>query len=88
MFKVPAAVPQEHFKPLTVPPVGTGRPHVPFEKAAPGTQRNRTAKLAQEKASGELIMASEKRALLDGEKDLAWVIKKMRTARWDNRCFK
>ena len=58
---------------------------MPYHLAAPGTKSNRTGQLAKEKSFDELVTASGKRAMLDGDKDLAWVLKKMKTAREDGR---
>ena len=84
--KVPTPEVQEDYLPATVPPTGTGRVPLPFNEAAAGTQRNRSAALAKEKCVDELVMATQKRAIMDKEEDLAWVMRKIKVARLDNRC--
>ena len=76
--KVPAPVPLPDYPPASTPPVGKGRPTLSFEESSPKTQQHKSAQLAKEKVVSELLQAAEKRANSDGDKDLAYVVKRMR----------
>ena len=71
------------FLPSSTLPPGKGRARVTYEQAADGTKRNRTAQLAKERAFGELVDASAKRALSDGHADFGWLVKKLKKAQND-----
>ena len=84
LSKIPPITPQEFLLPSTSPPVGTGRREVPYEAAMPSTKRKRTQKLAKEREMEELLDAAQKKAVAQSNPDLAFVIKKMKIARWDD----